>query len=243
MVSQSAGLLSADFLKQRLDANLLLVSGLITAQTSTIWARSEPRIKTGMLYKQQKFNLLREETEGYSKLEIELLSNMGVPHDSRTARPNEFIATTRRRAEKTMNNIKALIGYFDLDPSRALDIILDVFADNILNHHVFFRQLLRLSPWQSSEPAEVKQVATNGDEKGKKSMLPDGSFESKSEGSGSVCAQILGFKFAWYAVCVTSQEIAIPSADRTLDRLARVPQKLHQRSCISWQRYSSGTAL
>lgn len=40
-------------------------------------------------YKQQKFNLLREETEGYSKLEVELLSGMGRPHDSRTARPAE----------------------------------------------------------------------------------------------------------------------------------------------------------
>ena len=155
-----------------------------------------------MLYKQQKFNLLREETEGYSKLEIELLSNMGASHDSRTARPAEALNVTRRRADKTMTNIKALIGYFDLDPSRALDIILEVFADNILHHHVFFRELLRLSPWGNTALLKRKETSVNGHSDLEKPLLPDGSFESRPEGANAVCAQILGFKFAWYAVSI-----------------------------------------
>lgn len=86
---QSNGILSTELLKQRLDIPLLQLSGIFTAQASTIWTRTEARTKTSLLYKQQKYNLLREESEGYSKLEVELLSSMGSPHSSRTAQPAE----------------------------------------------------------------------------------------------------------------------------------------------------------
>jgi hypothetical protein len=103
------------------------------------------------------------------------------------------ISSVRKRAETTLNNIKGLIGYFDLDPARALDVILDVFTDNILYHHVFFRELLQLSPWA---PRRRKTDETNGNHSG----LPDGGFQPIQEGANTVCAQILGFKFAWYTV-------------------------------------------
>jgi THO complex subunit 2 len=190
--------LSPDFLKVRLDTALLALSGILAPTTVQAWGKSEPRIKTAMLYKQQKFNLSREETEGYSKLEVELISSMGPPHDSKTARPVEALAIIRARAEATVTNIKALIGFFDLDPTRALDIILDVFQDNILHHHVFFRELLKASPWGDHTVPEVsKQDGATSEER---VLLPDGSFKFKPRSSSSVCAQILGFKFAWYSV-------------------------------------------
>lgn len=185
---------TADFLRQRLDYPLLEAAGLLSSATVQQLTRQEPRIKTALLYKQQKFNLLREETEGYSKLEIELLANMGPPHEARTARPAEPMTNVRKRALKTVENIKGLIGYFDLDPVRTLDIILDVFADNVLYHHVFFRELLKASPW--SPKGELASLNCHQPE----SLLPDGSMGSSKRGSG-VCAQILGFKFAWYNVC------------------------------------------
>ena len=40
-------------------------------------------------YRQAKYNLLREDNEGYSKLVVELLSNMGPPHDAATGLPTE----------------------------------------------------------------------------------------------------------------------------------------------------------
>lgn len=98
-----------------------------------------------------------------------------------------------------MTNIKALIGYFDLDPSRTLDVILDVFADNIVHHHVFFRELLRVSPWgpsKNSQKAREQELPQNA------SLLPDGSFDKRAEGVSGICSQILGFKFSWYAVSV-----------------------------------------
>ena len=189
------GIYSADFLKQRFDLPLLEAVGLLSSADVQQWTKLETRIKTSLLYKQQKFNLLREETEGYSKLEVELLANMGAPHDARTARPAEPLANIRKRAAKTVENIKGLIGYFDLDPSRTLDIILDVFADNVLYHHVFFRELLRLSPW-----APKSHTRTQQDSSERTSLLPDGSLGEARTDSTSMCAQILGFKFAWFAV-------------------------------------------
>lgn len=104
------------------------------------------------------------------------------------------ISAVRRRAETTLENIKGLIGYFDLDPARALDVILDVFADNVLYHHVFFRELLLLSPW--APKVRHDPLATDPSQ----GLLPDGGFEPIQEGANTICAQILGFKFAWYTV-------------------------------------------
>ena len=77
-------------------------------------------------YKQQKFNLFREECEGYSKLIAEL--------------NKDFTETT---PAETLEVIKSIIGYFNLDPNRVLDIILESFECQ-LDQHAFFIELLRL---------------------------------------------------------------------------------------------------
>ncbi|KAL0698843.1 hypothetical protein Bca4012_054965 [Brassica carinata] len=70
--------------------------------------RCEVRLNTRLLYQQTKFNLLREESEGYAKL-ITLLcrGSAGSSHNASAA---------------TMGIIKSLIGHFDLDPNRVFDI-------------------------------------------------------------------------------------------------------------------------
>lgn len=49
-------------------------------------------------YKQNKFNLLREQSEGYSKLTVELTSALGPGHIPSTARPPESFEAIQRRA-------------------------------------------------------------------------------------------------------------------------------------------------
>lgn len=61
-------------------------------------------------YKQQKFNLLREESEGYAKLVVELLGNMGPPHDVFTAKSKETEQERIRRAISVNDKVKSLIG-------------------------------------------------------------------------------------------------------------------------------------
>ena len=77
-------------------------------------------------YKQQKFNLFREECEGYAKLITEL---------------NQDLTTTT--PADMLKLIKSVIGYFNLDPNRVLDIILESFECQ-LDQHEFFVELLNL---------------------------------------------------------------------------------------------------
>lgn len=61
-------------------------------------------------YKQQKFNLLREESEGYSKLVVELLSSMGPPHSTEDGTSRESEAQRSKRAQSAIARVKNLIG-------------------------------------------------------------------------------------------------------------------------------------
>jgi hypothetical protein len=65
------------------------------------------------LYTQQKYNLFREETEGYSKLIAEL-SELPAATDYTSTRGC-------KAASEVIQNLQSLIGYFDLDPNRVLD--------------------------------------------------------------------------------------------------------------------------
>ncbi|KHN79043.1 THO complex subunit 2 [Toxocara canis] len=67
------------------------------------------KMKTKLYFKQLKFNLLREESEGYAKLIAELL------HANNTC------------VSSTLTTLHRLIGQFNLDPNRVLDIILECF--------------------------------------------------------------------------------------------------------------------
>lgn len=107
ILSLCKGSTDSALLMERLSDETLEQISLISShmQTRTRYVR----IKTRLFYKQQKFNLLREESEGYAKLIVDL-SN--APLGS---------------AEVCITHVRSLIGYFDLDPNRVLDIILDVF--------------------------------------------------------------------------------------------------------------------
>ena len=98
-----------------------------------------------MRYKQQKYNLLREETEGYSKLVAFLTSSLVIPHYTETEA--ERIARVDASARTALRSIQSLIGYFDLDPNRVLDILLDILTANVLDHWDVLLRILEISPW------------------------------------------------------------------------------------------------
>ncbi|XP_053129747.1 THO complex subunit 2 isoform X2 [Hemicordylus capensis] len=102
-------LVSDTILKERLDPETLESLGLI--KQSQQFNQKSVKIKTKLFYKQQKFNLLREENEGYAKLIAELGQDLSGNITS----------------VLILENIKSLIGCFNLDPNRVLDIILEVY--------------------------------------------------------------------------------------------------------------------
>lgn len=86
----------------RLETDTMLQSGLITADFTKLMIRTY----TKRHYAQSKFNLLRDENEGYAKL----LSYLHQP----VINPSTLKET-----------ISGFIGIFCLDPNRVLDILLD----------------------------------------------------------------------------------------------------------------------
>jgi THO complex subunit 2 len=117
-----------------------------------------------MFYKQQKYNLFREEGEGYSKLLIEIVRSFPPTLDKCWVRGTD---PSIRRAEeikrlvaRLLENIKSLIGYFDLDPNRVLDVILDAFLINVFEYWDFFVALLLASPWSEEKLVQKSIVAT-----------------------------------------------------------------------------------
>ena len=169
-------------------------------------------------YKQNKFNLLREQSEGYTKLTVELTSSLGPPHSSQTGRPVEPYAVIEDRARPVWEKVISLIGYFDLDPNRALDIILDVLSQHLSTHYSFFLSPLSSSPWcgsyrsplPESEVMDTKPDLLPGCYKGKTldEVLTIAEENSRTglrnavgnTGGARVLAQVLGFKFSHYQV-------------------------------------------
>ncbi|KAI0750889.1 transcription factor/nuclear export subunit protein 2-domain-containing protein [Daedaleopsis nitida] len=205
----ATGILDTDVCRERLDLGLVASVGLVTDKAA--FERKEIRTRTGLFYKQNKFNLLREQSEGYSKLTTELTSSLGPPNSPSTGHPAESLGAIEARARPTWERALGLIGYFDLDPNRALDIILDVFSVHLASHHTFFLSLLSASPWGGRTRRNVKPedmaVEPNPERyRGKtlSEVLKIAEEEAGARmddidgGHTRVLAQVLGFKFTYY---------------------------------------------
>lgn len=114
----SAQLIPPNVAKERLDADLLEAAQAIYSASQ--FGKKQVRINTALFYRQQKFNLLREEPEGYAKL-MDLLMDVGrIVVDS--------LPSVGAAVKDTFEQVVRLIGYFDLDPNKVLDVILDAWA-------------------------------------------------------------------------------------------------------------------
>lgn len=133
-------------MRETLEVSLLNQLGLIRDS----FAKLGIRHATNLLYRQANYNLLREETEGYSKLITELFTT------SSSAPP------TSEAVQATFEKVKALIGTFDLDVGRVLDVTLDVFAAVLIKQVRFFIKLLRVSSWWPRDPRPSTTVFAGG---------------------------------------------------------------------------------
>ncbi|KAI2626175.1 transcription factor/nuclear export subunit protein 2-domain-containing protein [Xylaria nigripes] len=125
--------ISPQLVREVLDAPALQQLGLIRDN----FVKLGIKYATNQLYRQANYNLLREETEGYSKLAAELYRTPYQSHGH-----HDFVLV-----EASWERIKALIGTFDLDVGRVLDVVIDVFSATMLRNLMFFTRLLRISSW------------------------------------------------------------------------------------------------
>ncbi|KAL3266220.1 hypothetical protein HHI36_010402 [Cryptolaemus montrouzieri] len=117
-VKECEKLLSDKLLKERLEIDTLQDVGILKNRA---FYSKFIKVKTKLYYKQRKFNLFREECEGFSKLITELNQEFG---------------------DNTNNNrilgiVQSLIGCFNLDPNRVLDIILESFENKPKDGQLF----------------------------------------------------------------------------------------------------------
>ena len=142
----SAAAVPSQILRQELDTNVLQGLGLIRDS----FGRMGIRKQTNILYRQANFNLMREESEGFSKLMTELFATSGDG------------PATAAAVEDTVERVKAMIGAFDLDVGRTLDVVLDVFGAVLIKQCKFFVKFLRSSPWwprgKSSSPQQYLRM-------------------------------------------------------------------------------------
>lgn len=131
-------------MRQQLENTLLQNAGLIRDTFTRIGIRKT----TNLLYRQANYNLLREETEGYSKLITELF----------TTSSNEPPST--EVVEDTFERVKGMIGTFDLDVGRVLDVTLDVFAAVLVKQYRFFVKYLRISSWWPQPDSPASKAST-----------------------------------------------------------------------------------
>ena len=108
------GCLSKRVLMEIGEGEFLEWAGLVVNYRDS-FRKKEIRSNTRHVYTQRKYNLLREESEGYSKL-VTLLNQAGAG------------ALSPVGIDAVLGEIKALIGYFDLDPNRACSLVHDAFS-------------------------------------------------------------------------------------------------------------------
>ncbi|KAM7353453.1 THO complex subunit 2-like protein isoform 3-T3 [Cochliomyia hominivorax] len=114
-------------IKERLEIDTLQEVGIVK---NKVFYTKFIKIKTKLYYKQRRFNLFREESEGYAKLITEL--NQEFEDDV--------------TSDSIMDIIKSLIGCFNLDPNRVLDIILESFESRPERWQLFIPLLRAYMP-------------------------------------------------------------------------------------------------
>ncbi|KAI4728208.1 hypothetical protein E4T49_04103 [Aureobasidium sp. EXF-10728] len=174
--------LSAHLLRNELDIEPLSALGLVRNTFSTIRNRKT----TNLIYRQANFNLLREESEGYSKLITEYFNAANAG------------STSDLIAEDTFQRIKALVGSFDLDVGRVLDITLDVMANLLIKNFRFFIKYLRSSSWWPEQ------------------HVPEG-FQTRGQGFTSLPAWALPHSGSWSQTAEQRAQLAALKETRDVD--------------------------
>lgn len=115
----------------------------------SVYTKKKIRLTTKHFYEQNKYNLLQENSEGFAVLLTELFTST----DS-----SNFV-------EKIIN----IIGYYDLDPNRVCDLMIDVMGCKKSNQELFIGFMKQLNP-ESVEKIIIRKLG-NLLEKDKGKML------------------------------------------------------------------------
>lgn len=140
---------------------------------------------------------------------------MGAPQDVTKGSEVEPQALLSRRTQQAQDRLMKIAGYFDLDPTRMLDLTLDVFSTHVMTHFEFCINLIR--QFMSSRTrlllgTRLEETAAQMETEKPNSFVGMDLDDILSTSEGFVptvpssaeyknpLAQIIGFKFAYYQV-------------------------------------------
>ncbi|KAJ1415485.1 transcription factor/nuclear export subunit protein 2-domain-containing protein, partial [Ochromonadaceae sp. CCMP2298] len=135
-------MLDLSLLKSSLELNLLAAAGVINDEIGH--QKRLVRTNTGLVFKQQKYNLLREETEGYAKLIVMLQAAPTWPLAGTVTGAGTGAEAETEAMQEFCSAVFSVLGHFDLDPNRVLDLVLGALEQHPLN--LCLVQLLRRFP-------------------------------------------------------------------------------------------------
>jgi len=125
-VLERCGVLDATLLRSKVFPGLTNArpNASITLPTYDYYQKYQKQQNTRTQYEQDKFNLQREENEGYSKLVVQLIQP-------------SLCNVTDHDLSNLVLNIQQLIGYFNLDPNRVQDVVLEAFENSLASVAVY----------------------------------------------------------------------------------------------------------
>lgn len=100
---------------------------------------------TQVNYKQQKYSLLQEDSEGYSKLLQLLVSPAGTGNET----------------EHDICRLRQLLGTFELDPNRAMDLTIDILESKLYPNGVDTKETATERPDKNSEVLRLLNFLQN----------------------------------------------------------------------------------
>ena len=118
-------------LQRRLEPSLLASSNLLLNRTTKTLVKRFTTANTNAYYRQNRFNLLQEESEGWSKLLTFLGSLPGTIGSGGGGGSGGDDDTNGVSVRQAQTKVRELIGAFDLDPNRVLDLIVDTLESEV----------------------------------------------------------------------------------------------------------------
>ncbi|KAJ9104267.1 hypothetical protein QFC19_004084, partial [Naganishia cerealis] len=217
-----SGMLSVSDVAHLVDSSRLSVLGLLSSQPRH--NSLEKRKRTNRFYRQKKYTLIRECSEGWARLIVLLTEESALGPRATGNNPSAEPDVDRQQRARTLwRKIVALIGYYDLSPARVLDIILDAFCHKLTSHWRFFLELLECTPWSlrnMGNKGKAKSEAEEDDEKDRSDTEFAEAMEL--EGGNLILTQVLGFKFGLYQEPERDLKGAIKDLEATPKELALV---------------------
>jgi len=121
-----------------LEPQFLRDSGILSKQYFELFIKKNRILNTDTHYRQKKVNLMQEESEGYAKF-VRILTNLPCVYHhgyENIGESNHDIASIEKEPWSKLSHTLVLstvelIGTFDLDPNRCLDLIINVLESEI----------------------------------------------------------------------------------------------------------------